>query len=456
MKTSDKPVKPSGLQRVISKIISWWKYCSTGVWNDTRKTLGVRIIKILNLSVRSFMDRSLQIRSMALTYSTLLAIVPALALLVAIGRGFGLQDVLQNELYVLFPSQHKMFSTFMQFVDSYLTHSTQGLFVGVGIIVLLYTIISLLSSIEDAFNIIWDIKRERSFFRKFTDYITICLMVPVLLICSSGLSLFMTTVVQDVLYFPFLTTMVKVILDFAPLVLAWAAFTLSYFLIPNTKVGFKYAAISGAFAAIAFYILQFLFMNGQLYVSNYNAIYGSFAFLPLFLVWLQLTWIVLLIGCILTQSLQNVLTFNFIGDEQPLSITAYQKLGILVMSIIAQRFANKLPPLTRSDLSSKYNLPVRTVSRVVHQLKESKLIDYVMHDNDELALQPAQEVVDLTVADVVEKLDKLGNSQLSPEFDIKYKEFNTLINPLEEDTYKPLATIRILDIPLPLKIVKRN
>lgn len=437
------------MAKLMAKLMSWWQYCSAGVWNDTRQTFGVRSVKILNLSARSFMDRSLQIRSMSLTYSTLLAIVPALALLVAIGRGFGLQDVIQNELYVLFPSQHKVFSTFLKFVDSYLTHSTQGLFVGVGIIVLLYTIISLLSYIEDAFNTIWDIKRQRSIFRKFTDYITICLMVPVLLICSSGLSLFMSTVVQDILYFPFLTTMVKVLLDLAPLVLSWGAFTLSYFLIPNTQVKFKYAAIAGTFASVGFYILQFLFLNGQLYVSNYNAIYGSFAFLPLFLVWLQLSWTLLLTGCILTYALQNVLTFNFIGEENPLSISAYQRLGVLIMAIVSQRFVKKQPALSRTEMATIYNLPVRTVSRMVHQLMDVNLLDFVMRNNDELAIQPSQDVSSLTVAEVVSKLDNLGTDQLSPEFNTHYKDFVSILDPLVKESYKTLTAIKILDLPLP-------
>ena len=106
---------------------------------------------------------------MSLTYSTVLAIVPAIALLVAIGRGFGLQDYLQEELYNFFPSQHKAISTALSFVDSYLTEASQGIFVGIGILFLLWTVISLLSYIEDAFNTIMDIRRQRSFYQKITD-----------------------------------------------------------------------------------------------------------------------------------------------------------------------------------------------------------------------------------------------------------------------------------------------
>ncbi len=179
----------------------------------------MKFVKVLNLSLRSFFDGDLQIRSMALTYSTVLSIVPAFALLVAIGRGFGLQDSLQSSLYSLFPSQHKMISTALSFVDSYLTEATQGLFVGVGIIVLLWTVISLLQSIEEAFNNIWAAKVSRTLFQKFADYLAICMVIPVLMICSSGVSIFMSTTVQDHLMLPFLTPFVNFALELDPLFL---------------------------------------------------------------------------------------------------------------------------------------------------------------------------------------------------------------------------------------------
>ena len=311
--------KESFISKTVSKAKSAYGYFWSGVWKDPRKNVWTSIVKTLNLTVRSFTDTGLQNKSMSLTYSTVLALVPALALLFAISRGFGFQDMVQNELYVYFPAQQKAISTATSFVDSYLQQSSQGLFVGIGIVMLLWTLISLLSNIEDAFNSIWGIKKARSLPQKVTDYIAICLMVPVLMICSSGASIFMSTIVQDNLNLPFLTPVINNLLELAPLVMAWLAFTLSYFLIPNIKVSFKYAAISGAVCAIAFQILQLLFVNGQIYVTKYNAIYGSFAFLPLMLIWLQLSWLILLTGCVLTYSLQNVFAYNYMGDISDVS-----------------------------------------------------------------------------------------------------------------------------------------
>ena len=304
---------------MIDKASNLVNYCWTGVWHETRDTTGIKILKVINLSVRSFLDRDLQTKSMSLTYSTVLAIVPALALLFAIGRGFGFQSLLEDQLFKSFPAQKQSITFALKFVDSYLKEASQGLFVGIGIIFLLWTLISLLSSIESAFNQVWDVKKDRSFYQKVTDYIAICLMVPVLMICSSGVSIFMSATIQDNSHLAFLTPLVNISLEIAPFVLAWLAFSLSFFLIPNTKTQFKYAAVSGALCALLFQILQLLFVNGQIYVSKYNAIYGSFSFLPLLLIWLQLSWLILLAGCVLTYSLQNVFAFNFLGDLDKIS-----------------------------------------------------------------------------------------------------------------------------------------
>ena len=232
----------------------------------------------------------------------------------------------------------------MKFVDSYLAEASQGIFVGIGIIFLLWTLISLLSNIEEAFNTIWDVKRDRSMYQKVTDYIAICLMVPILMICSSGVSIFMSATVQNNIYFSFLSPLVNIALEALPVFLAWVAFTLSYFLIPNTKVKFQYAAISGAVCAIIFQILQLLFVNGQIYVSKYNAIYGSFAFLPLLLIWLQFSWLILLFGCVLTYSLQNVLSYNFLGNLSKMSENYSRKVTIILSAAIVGRFREGKTP----------------------------------------------------------------------------------------------------------------
>lgn len=435
--------------RLLAKGQSLYRYWSEGVWESPKNTLAVRIIKTINLSVRSFLDRGLQYKSMALTYSTVLAIVPAFALLVAIGRGFGLQNLITGELYVYFPSQSEAIKTALGFVDRYLNQATQGVFVGVGIIVLLWTLISLLSSIEESFNSIWDIKRNRGIFQQITDYIAICLIIPLLMMCSSGVSIFMSAIVQDGPGARILTPLVNSLLELSPLVLVWLAFSLSFCLIPNTKVEFKYAAISGAICAVAFQILQLLFVNGQIYVSKYNAIYGSFAFLPLLLIWLQLSWLILLFGCVLTYSMQNVFAFNFLGDITTVSHDYMKKIALVMMTVIVKRFDNGLKPMSTNQISTGYDLPIRVINRIAEKLRAAGLINFVYEEKQIIGIAPAKNIDSLTVADLYKALNNSGNKDFIPHFNSLYHPITETADTIIQHSYEAGDKILIKDLDLP-------
>ncbi|MDE6756481.1 MAG: YihY/virulence factor BrkB family protein, partial [Muribaculaceae bacterium] len=317
--------------RVISlydRAMAFYRYCSDGVWSDMRSTPFVKLVKTLNLSVRAFFNGDIQTKACALTYRTMLAVVPALALILAIGRGFGLQEVLENELIDSFESQRDVLVKAFDFVDSYLSQSSEGIFVGVGIAMLLWTLISILGSVEHAFNDIWGVKNGRSIWRKLTDYLAIFLILPVLMICASGITVFVSANLQQLLPFDFVTPLLKWLLDFASLVFIWLFFTGVYMLIPNTKVKFKNAFVAGMFAGTGFMILQWLFISGQIYVSKYNAIYGSFAFLPLLLIWLQLVWVICLAGGVICYASQNIFQYNFNNEID--KITGAYRLKIFI------------------------------------------------------------------------------------------------------------------------------
>ncbi len=445
----DKEKKSSLLTRIYEKCKKGYEYFWTGVWRDPRKNIGTRILKTINLSVRSFMDRGLQDKSMSLTYSTVLAIVPALALIFAISRGFGFQNMVQSQLYVYFPAQQKAISTAISFVDSYLKQSSQGVFVGIGIVMLLWTLVSLLSNIEAAFNSIWGIRKDRSLPQKVTDYIAICLMVPVLMICSSGASIFMSTIVQDNLKLPFLTPVINSLLELAPLVLAWLAFSLSYCLIPNTKVSFKYSAIAGAVSAVSFQILQLLFVNGQIYVTKYNAIYGSFAFLPLMLIWLQLSWLILLSGCVLTYSLQNVFSYNYLGDVGDVSHNYRREIALVITALVFRRFREGKKPYTRFELSRYYDLPIRLVNDAADKLKSAGILLSVIEDKDVVGLAPAMDTDNLSVSDFMRRLDRMGSSDFIPGFSKMYAPLLGIFRKTVSEAYSGVSGLCVCELPLP-------
>ncbi len=451
----NKKIKHSSLfTRVIRLITKFWEYCSGGVWRDTRNTLWVRIVKTANLTVRSFFDADLQTRSMSLTYMTVLAIVPAFALLFAIGRGFGLQSSITEFIYSAFPAQHKAIDTAISFVDRYLKESSQGIFVGVGLVILLWTLISLLSSIESTFNKIWGIRQDRSFYRKITDYTAICLFIPILMICSSGVSIFVSSTVTN--SFAFLTPVVNSLLDAAPFFFACLAFTLSFFLIPNTKVKFKYAAIAGLLCGCSFQIVQLLFVNGQIYVSKYNAIYGSFAFLPLLLIWLQLSWLILLTGSLLTYSAQNVFGFNYMGDLSNIAESYMKKVAVVTMAVIIHRFESGQQPFTQSDIASKYGLPIRLVSIIIDKLNKCRLVYIVQLGNDKLGIAPAVDNDKYTVGMLLSALDKEGMKDFIPLFKERYSEALTRTDEIIKTAYDKGNDLLLRDICLPAPLVVKG
>lgn len=450
----NKPKKPSKISIFVDKwtkkSLDVWKYASEGVWSDTRQTWKVNAVKTINLSVRSFLDSDLQYRASALTYNTLLAIVPALAMLFAIGRGFGFQNLLQSQLTNLLPSQTHALETALGFVDSYLAEASQGLFVGVGLVVLLWTLISLMSNIEDSLNLIWGVTRSRTFGRKIIDYTAIMFLLPILMICSSGLSVFMSTTMVDQFHFRFFTPAIKIMLDIAPFILVWLSFIGMYLLFPNTKVKLKNAVMSGIFAGTAFQVLQYLFVSGQLYVSKYNAIYGSFAFLPLLLVWLQLTWTITLAGAVLCYSSQNIFQFSFTNDISSMSLNYRRKVAVAIITVIVKRFEAQMTPLTSTDFAAIYHMPSRLVSTLINEMTEAGLLSTVITGNDteEHSYQPAMDINMITLGYVLNKLNAFGSHSFIPGFDADFKGLIPLYDEMIQKAIDSGDKTLIKDIPL--------
>ena len=415
--------------RLSKRAIDWWTYCSEGVWEDHRDILKVNIVKTANLTVRTFLSSDLQSKACAMTYRTLLAIVPALALVFAIGRGFGFQNMLESQLYNSFPSQRKALEVAFSFVDSCLAQASEGIFVGVGLVFLLWTILSLLDSVEETFNQVWGVSIDRSFFRKVTDYLAICIILPILMICSGGLQIFMSTAIQKLLPFDFMTPVIEIMLDFASYVLAWLFFAGAYMLIPNTKVKFGSAITAGILAGTAFQVLQWLFVTGQLYVSKYNAIYGSFSFLPLMLIWMQLSWLITLAGALVCSAAQNISMFTYSRQTRNISDNYRLKVTLAVLRVIIKRFAEAQKAITPFETANTYGIPTPLVSAVLKRLIACGLIIRVVPPggaemSDDLPVQPAMSIDHYSLTFVIEKLRNHGDKDFIPDFD---KEFPGVI-----------------------------
>lgn len=260
--------KPSFFARASLFIKRLWQFVSVDIWHVTEYKLHIHILKTLNLSVRCFLNEKLQEKASALTFSTILAIVPALAMLFAICKGFGFQHIIQSQLFDYFPAQRNALEYMLGFVDQYLDQMKGGVFVGIGLCFLLWTLISLLSNIEKAFNDIWQVQGGRSFYRKVTDYTSMFLILPILMVASSGFSLFMSTMLSSSVLFDFMSPLLRWVFRLAPYILTALFFTAIYIFIPNTKVKFKYAFISGLICGTVFQIFNLYIFRAKFGYRN--------------------------------------------------------------------------------------------------------------------------------------------------------------------------------------------
>lgn len=424
-------------KRIISKGVAVWNYWTEGIWSDTRQSWWIDVLKTLNICVKSFTNTDLQTQACAMTYRTTLAIVPALGLLLAIGRGFGFNDFISDELYSIFPGQERVIAQALGFVDMYLSQSSEGIFVGVGIIFLLYTLYSLIDNVETTFNKMWGVSSGRNIWRKITDYTAMMFILPILMICAGGINIFLSSTIQHYFNFAFMTPLKEAWFVCASWVFTWLFFAACYKLIPNTKVKITNALLGGVIAGSAFKVLQWLFVSGQLYVTRYNAIYGSFAFLPLMLLWLQLTWVITLIGALLCYSSQNIFLYAMSTKVDRISPSYRRKVTIVVMTLIVKRFTTGGSAYTASELSHHGAIPPRLVSDILVDLINAGLVVRTISDpkKEVFGYQPAADPANLTIGKVMSRLDMEGDSNFIPVFDKRFATINTAVDQTDNSAY---------------------
>jgi membrane protein len=294
---------------------------------------------------------------------------------------------------------------------------------------LFWSVLALIGNIEDVFNEIWQVKKSRSYYRKFTDYFSLFLILPVLMIASSGLSIFITTMLSSLSFQQILGPLVTFVLQLSPYVVTWLSFVFLYIFLPNTKVRFKHAIIPSIITSIIFQFFQFLYINGQIWVTSYNAIYGSFAALPLLLLWLQLSWLITLFGAMLTYSSQNVQNYNFEKDTKHISRRYKDFVTLLITSIVVKRFEKGEKPLSSDQISLMHQIPVRLAKDVLYLLTEIDILNESVSEEEGIRIyQPAIDINQLTVALLLERIDQYGSEDFKIDKQKLFvKQWNSLI-----------------------------
>lgn len=282
------------------------------------KQLAEQIYRKLLLTIRFFTEKRVMTQASALTYSTLLAIVPILAVVFAIARGFGYNKYIELWFRESLSTQPQAADVIVGFVNSYLVHTKSGIFLGVGLIFMLYTVLMLINNIEETFNQIWRVSNSRPIIRSFTNYLAMCFLFPIVIVVSTGLSIFMETIANSMNGMILLGPAVQWLLNFSPYLLITLLFIMLYVYMPNTKVHLSSAIVPAVLAGIAMQLLQLAYIHSQIWVTGYNAIYGSFAALPLFMLWIQISWTICLFGAQLTYTNETMKRVGF--NLEPIDI----------------------------------------------------------------------------------------------------------------------------------------
>jgi len=401
---------------VIGKIL---QFITTDIWRIRLKDISrsrsffLKQLRIIVLAVRGFDEDRCQLRASALTFYSLLSIVPVVAILFGIATGFGFQEVLEKDLLEKFSAHQAVLVQVMDFAKSLLETTKGGLIAGIGLAILFWTVIKVLGSIERSFNNVWGVRNPRPWSRKFTDYIAVILIAPILLILSGSITVFITSqvtfITEKFALLGFFSSLIFFLLKLLPYCIVWILFTFIYIFMPNTKVKFTSGLVAGMVAGSIYELVQWGYIAFQVGVAKYNAIYGSFAALPLFLVWLQASWLVVLFGAEISFSHQNVDTYEFEPDCLHVSGSFKKLLSLRIVHLLVKNFSAGKAPLTATMITHALEVPIRLVRQMLFELVESGILSEVAtSENEEPAYQPGRDSDSLTIQFVIDALEKRG------------------------------------------------
>ncbi len=377
----------------------------------------IKSLKIAILSVQGFSRDLCPLRASALTLYSILSIVPVIAMLFGIAKGFGFEKLLEQHLLEQAAQQDKLVLQLFGFAQNLLDSAKGEVVAGIGITVLFWTIINMIGNIEESFNSIWKIGKGRSISRKFSDYLSLMLLAPVLLITSGSMTVFLQTKITwliSVIQLPeFGTWLVLRALGLSTLLLMIGLFAFTFIFMPNHKINYRAGIIAGVVTGIMYHLLQWAYLSLQIGVSSYNAIYGSFAALPLFVVWLQTCWMVVLLGCELAFFLQNYDIYRNNNRFSDLSFALKKVVALQITHLIVKHFSRFNKPLSAAEIATKLLVPIAVIQPILLKLIASHIIvEFKNQDDVDEVYLPAVDINILTTAYVINALEQCGQNHL--------------------------------------------
>jgi len=399
------------------------EFLSRDIWRIRQKDLPppklflIRLLRILILSIRGIMQDRGALRASALTFYSMFAVVPVVAMVFGIAKGFGFEKGLEKNILKALEGQEEIALRIIGFAHALLENVKGGLVAGIGLLILFYTIIMILSHIESAFNDIWGIKKGRSLGRKISDYLSMILVGTFFFIMSSSLTVFITSGVtlalEKVTILQVLRPGIFFLFQLLPYVALWILFSFMYIFLPNTKISMKSGILGGVIAGTMYHIFQWGYISLQIGVTKHNAVYGSFAALPLFFIWLRFSWLIVLFGAEISFANQNVETYEF--EEECLTVSQSFKrlLSLKVAHSLVKRFTAGEKPWDAPTIAHELEIPVRLVNQILFELVESGIASEVMVDQDKNAgFEPARDPDTISIKYVIDALERRGSDNV--------------------------------------------
>ena len=399
-------------------------FFSHGVWRirvhglSRTKALGIRFLRIFALVAEGFTKSQVQVGASSLTFYSLLSTVPILTFFFGVARGFLLQQVFQEWLVRSFDEQKTIVDRLAVFAKDSLAQGNEGVIMGTGLLLLIWAGVRILTHLELALNRIWEVNRGRTFARRFSDYMALFFICPIFVLVSVSLTAYFSTSLADFEGQNFFYDILALLLNLIPLLLLWMLFTFIYIFIPNIRVNFMAAFWAGLVTSIIYQVVQWGYIHFQVGVSSYNAIYGTLAALPLFLIWLYISWLIVLMGAKMTFAFQNVNAYEFMKADVHLSHYFRHILCLRITQLVVKRFDRGLPPPSSIELSNELVIPLPLVNRLAYHLMESGVLAEVRAGHLQSGgFQPAISIERLTIKDVLDMISHKGEEIPLPEGD---------------------------------------
>lgn len=414
--------------------------------------LGITVLRIALLTVRRFNEHKCSEKASALTYYSLLSIVPVFAMAFGVAKGFGFDKVLENQIIEKFAGQEEIMSYVIDFSRTMLENTKGGLLAGIGVAFLFYTVVRVFGNIEASFNDIWEFPKGRTIVRKFSDYLSLMLLSPILLIASSSATVYITTQItqisQNVALVGYFNPLISFFLKLVPYFLIWVLLTLIYYIMPHGKVKLLSALIAGIIAGSLFTVTQWAYINFQVGVAKYNAIYGSFAALPLFLFWLQISWLIVLIGAEIASAHQNMRKWDYAHDSANLSDNNEKLIALNIMNLILKSFHRGDTPHSADDISETLSIPIRVVRQVLDRLtKSAQLVEISSGDDmEDFVYLPARDSDTYSIASIIIALESFGSDTIPIAESDTVRDFSEILQRFHESFKNSPQNILIREI----------